>query len=153
MVSRNSDIQDKIKSVIETEGVEVLDFKIFPASGRNVVRCTVDYIDGGITMGDCAKINKKVFSYLDETNILGGDYVVEINSPGLDRPLKSSQDFLKVKGKAISLWLNEPVGNKDYLEGELKEVDENKLLLELKGEVLEVFFSNIRLGKEKIEIK
>jgi len=153
MLNRNKTLEDKIKNIVEQEGAELIDFKVFVASGKHILRCIIDYPTGGITMGDCAKINRKVFSYLEESSALGEDYTVEINSPGLDRQLKKYQDFLKVKGKVISLWLNEPVCQKQYLEGRVEGVDESKLSLSYKGQILEIDFSKIKLGKEKIEIK
>ena len=104
-------------------------------------------------MGDCTKVNKKVFSYLEDSNSLGDDFTVEINSPGLDWPLKRYQDFLRVRGKIVSLWLNEPICDKEYLEGEVKEVRKCSLSLLHKDKILEIDFSKIKTGKEKIEIK
>ena len=153
MLSRNKTFQDKIKSIIQEEGAQLLDYKVFIVSGKSVVRCIVDYPTGGITMDDCVKINRKIFSYLEDNDFLGDDYAVEINSPGLDRPLKEYKDFLRVKGKTILLWLNEPVCEKEYLEGKIEEVNENKLSLLYKDETIDIDFSKIKLGKEKIEIK
>jgi len=153
--NKNKQIQLKVKDIIEEEGFELIDFKNFFSSGKYVVRCLVDHVLGGITIDDCARINKKVFSYLEESNILGGNHTVEINSPGLDRPLRTKKDFLKVKGKTISLWLIKPVCDKEYdkeyLEGEVLSIEENKIILMHNGESLDIDFSEIKLGKEKIK--
>jgi len=149
--NKNRQIQPGIKDIIEREGFELIDFKTFFSSGKYVVRCLVDYVWGGITIDDCARINKKIFSYLEENNALGGNYTVEINSPGLDRPLKTKKDFLKVKGKTVSLWLIKPVCDKEYLEGEVVNIEENKMILMHNGEPLDIDFSEIKLGKEKIK--
>ncbi len=153
MLLKDKRIEDKIKDIIESQGLELLDFNIFTTCGRHIVRCIVDYPEGGITMDDCAKVNRRIFSYLEESNSLGDDFSVEINSPGLDRPLKKYQDFLRVKGKNISLWLSEPVCGKEYLEGEVKEVEEGSLSLLYKGESVKIDFNKIKTGKERIEIK
>jgi len=153
MLSKNKTFQEKIKSIIQEQGAELLGYKVFIISGKSIIRCLVDYPTGGITMDNCVKINRKIFSYLEENNSSGEDYAVEINSPGLDRPLKEYKDFLRVKGKTILLWLNEPVCEKEYLEGEVKEVNENKLSLSYKDEIIDIDFNKVKLGKEKIEIK
>ncbi len=136
-----------VKDVVEKEGAELIDFKFFLASGKYVLRCLVDYARGGITLDACAAINKKIFAYLDQNNDSGDDFVVEVNSPGLDRRLKSKADFLRVKGRIVSLWLKAPFDGKDQLEAELTAVDNDKLYLLHKGRPLEIDLNKVKSGK------
>ncbi|MCK5393930.1 MAG: hypothetical protein KAI91_06290, partial [Candidatus Omnitrophica bacterium] len=69
---------------------------------------------------------------------------------GLDWPLKNARDFRKVKGRKISLWFNEPVNDKVFLEGEVLEIEENELILDCKGKTLKIAIDKIKLGKEKL---
>ena len=94
-----------------------------------------------------------MFFYLEESKTLGEDYTVEINSPGLDRPLKEPKDFIRVKGRTVSLWLKEPVDKKDFFEAKVLSSDKNVLHLNYKGKDLDIAFDKIKLGKEKIELK
>ncbi len=153
MVDRNRQIQLKVQDIVKEAGVELLEFKIHPSSGKNILRCIVDLPEGGITLDSCAAINKRVVAYLEESGNLGSDYAVEVNSSGLDRKLHTFKDFLKVKGRNISLWLNGPVEGKEYLEGQVLAVDDSKLSLDYKDKILKINFNKIKVGKEKIEIK
>ena len=153
MLNKGGELRSKIEDIAGDQRAQVLDFKLFSYAGKQTLRCLVDYPQGGITVDVCTKINKKIFSYLEESGILGDDYVVEINSPGLDRPLKEPKDFTRVRGRVVSLWLKEPVDDKDYIEGQVIDADKDILHLEYKGNDLGIAFSNIKLGKEKIEIK
>ena len=141
-----------MEEILTEDKAELVDFNLFISRGKSTVRCFVDKSVGGITTSDCVKINKRIVSYLEESAILGEDYVVEVNSPGLDRPLKSERDFHKVKGRSISLWLNEPVNDKSYLEGELTEIKKGKLFLINKNDTIEVDIDKVKLGKEIIKI-
>lgn len=153
MEDRNKKIQREINDIVESLGAELIDFKIFYSSKRCILRCLVDTSEGGIALNSCAKINKKICAYLDESNCLGDNCTVEVNSPGLDRKLKISKDFFRVKGRMVSLWLNEPIEGKEYLEGKVVAVSDAKISLDYKDKIVEIEFSKITTGKEKIEIK
>ena len=153
MEDKNRMIQLKVKDIIESGGAELIDFKIFYSGGKYILRCIVDILSGGITLDNCAAINRKIAAYLDESNCLNDNYTVEINSPGIDRKLKTSKDFLRVKGRKVSVWLKEPLEDKEYLEGKVLAVDDDKISLDYKGKILEVGFNKVKVGKEKIEIK
>lgn len=153
MVDRDRQIQLKVQDIVKAAGVELLEFKIHASRGKNTLRCTVDLPQGGITLDSCAAVNKRIVVYLEENGSLGSDYAVEVNSPGLDRKLHTFKDFFKVKGRNIFLWLSEPIGGKEYLEGQVLALDDDKLSLGCKDKIVKINFSKIKVGKEKIEIK
>ena len=148
MVDRDRQIQLKVADIVKEAGAELLELKINSSSGKNSLRCLVDLLQGGITLDSCAAINRKIVTYLEESGDLGSDY-----SPGLDRKLHTFKDFLKVKGRNISLWLSEPVEGKEYLEGQVLALGDDKLSLSYKDKILKINFNKIKVGKEKIEIK
>jgi len=153
MVDRDRQIQLKVQDIVKAAGVELLEFKIHSSRGKNTLRCTVDLLQGGITLDSCTVVNKRIVAYLEESGSLGSDYAVEVNSPGLDRKLHTFKDFLKVKGRNISFWLSEPVGGKEYLEGQVLAIDDDELSVGCKEKIVKINFSKIKVGKEKIEIK
>ncbi len=153
MIDRDRQIKLKVKDIIEAEGAELIDFKLFTSGRRYALRCLIDLLEGSITLDRCAAINKRVVAYLDQSGSLGDDYLVEINSPGLDRKLSTSKDFLKLKGRKVSLWLKEPVRGKEYLEGQILAVSDDKLSLSCGDETFDIDFNKIKVGKERIEIK
>ncbi|MBU1112377.1 MAG: hypothetical protein KKH93_00690 [Candidatus Omnitrophica bacterium] len=146
--------ENQIKQIIELSvkecGAQLVDLKISSA-GSKFIRGLVDYPQGGITLGVCSRINKRIVNDLTTSGFNVEDYTVEINSPGLDRLLKGYQDFLRVKGRKVLLWLNEPLEGRTHLEAELTDLNPEKLVLLFKDETLEIPFSNIKTGKEKIQ--
>ena len=146
----DNNIIDKIKELALAGGVEIVESSIFHAQGQATVRVIVDYPDGGVTMDVCAGLNKSLNRYLEETSLLGDNFLIEVNSPGLDRKLKTVNDFKRVLGRNIMLWLKEKVDGKDYHEGVVRSVDENNLVLGLEDKELIINFSLIITGKEKI---
>lgn len=153
IIDRNKQIELKVGDIVKELGVELLELKVHFSAGKNVLRCIVDFPEGGITVDSCAAVNKRILSYFEESDDLYSNYAIEVNSPGLDRKLYNFKDFFKVKGRNIFLWLSELVEGKEYLEGQVLEVDDDKLSLGVKDKILEINFNKIKVGKERIEIK
>jgi ribosome maturation factor RimP len=141
-------IEKKVKEIIKREQVELVEYRAFNIRGKLTIRCLVDYPEGGITLDSLGRLNKTIFNQLQE-DLSDIDYKVEVNSPGLDRTLKQPEDFLKVKGKDILLWLKEPVLDKQFMEARLEGLEENKLILSYKGDNIFVDFGKVKSGKQK----
>jgi len=150
--NNKNQLRQAIEGIAVQLGSELIEYRLSSQGKNKVVRCLVDYPKGGITIDTCAAINKKIIAYLDTSNILGEDFIVEISSPGLDRPLKSMNDFLKVSGKTICFWLKDPLKETVYLEAKVEKVEDNCLLAEYKEQSIKIDFDNIRTAKEKIKI-
>ncbi|MEI8350117.1 MAG: hypothetical protein WCI77_08180 [Candidatus Omnitrophota bacterium] len=146
------ELQDKIEPIIVSCGLELIELTINKCTGRCMVRCLVDHGQGGVTVQECTALNRKIFSFLDESKILGDDFIVEVNSPGIDRPLRTHKDFLRVIGRTICLWLHEPVGGKSYVEGELCSVSKEELTLRNMEEFYRIDINTIKTAKERVEL-
>jgi ribosome maturation factor RimP len=106
---------DEIRAEIEGAGAELIEVIFRRANQQSVLTFLVDKT-GGIALEECASLNRKLGVLLDSW----GDtsYLLEVNSPGLDRPLKTPKDFGRVMGQTIrvhghqGLFLNGPVVGK-----------------------------------------
>ncbi len=104
----------------------------FPGRGR-LIRLFIDR-PGGITSDDCAFVSNHLSRVLTVENI---DYDrLEVSSPGLDRPLKSLQDFERFAGQEAELKLRLPLNGRKKFVGILKGVQEQAVLLEMEGTLL-----------------
>ena len=144
------EIEDKVKTIVQNNNLDLVDFKIFPKGRSWVIRSIVDHESGGVTVDECSILNKVIFSVIDGSNMLGDDFVVEVNSPGLDRPLKNFKDFMRVKGKIIMVWLKESLREKTYFEGKLLNVRDGSIILEVGKEIFEIPLSIISKSLQKI---
>jgi len=151
MIIGKQEALGKIEEVIADNGAEALEVKVFQNKGKFTVHCIIDYACGGITVDNCASLNKKICNYLETSNILGSNYNVEVSSPGIDRALKTTKDFLRVVGRTICLWLISPVDGWVYLEAVVIAADNDYLSLKKIDSILKINFSNIKFGKEKID--
>ncbi len=120
--------------------------------GRDLfLRLLVDKPEGGITIKECAEVNRRLSAMLDEANILEQGYIMEVSSPGLDRPLSAKNDFLRNLNKKVRFFLSEPINGKIELEGVIRSADENTAYIETEGTEIGIPFVKINKAKQKIK--
>lgn len=144
-------IKNLIKPLLDEEQVELVDLIYRWESGRNVLRLLVDK-PGGINLAYCIRINKAVSDILDKSDIINKSFVLEVSSPGLDRPLSTKRDFQRNIGKKIRLMAKNNKGATDTIIGDLKGIVEDKLILNVKGDESQVLLADIIKAKLEIEL-
>ncbi len=93
------DIADRILFPL---GMELVDIE-FKREGRQMVlRFFIDKA-GGVTLDDCAEVSRELSAILDVEDIIPGKYVLEVSSPGLNRPLKTESDYLRYIGRLVKI--------------------------------------------------
>ena len=139
-----------ISENLKARGLDLVEL-ICNYQGRDLfLRLLVDKMEGRITIKECAEVNRRLSAMLDEANILEQSYILEVSSPGLDRPLSSKNDFIRCLNKQIRFFLAEPINGKIELEGIIRQADDNSVSIETEGKVLEIPFVKINKAKLKI---
>jgi ribosome maturation factor RimP len=100
----------------------VVDIKL---SSGNKLEVFID-CDSGLTLEKCQQISRFLEEAIDEDNLLGETYSLDVSSPGLDRPLKLTRQYLKNIGRQLNVTLNDGT----IRIGTLKSVGENGISLE-----------------------
>lgn len=118
----------------------------------NVLRVVLDTLDNSsISIDMCEKVSRSLSDVLDEKDPIRGAYMLEVTSPGLDRPLKKAEDFKRFSGRLIDVGLYKPFSGKKTLCGTLKSYDDGVVTLECDGGEISVSTSDtayIRLAVE-----
>lgn len=136
-------IKTLIMPCIENSDAELIEMNIRRQGPTTFVEIVADKESGGITVDECSRINTDVFQELERAGILGEDFVVEVASPGLDRPLKTERDFLRAKGWNVRLHLREPFeGKLEYL-GSVQGVEQNIVIMQIKQKTMRLPIENI----------
>ncbi|PIP19754.1 MAG: ribosome maturation factor RimP [Candidatus Omnitrophica bacterium CG08_land_8_20_14_0_20_41_16] len=121
---------------------------IYRYEGRDLVlRILTDKLTGGITLDECAILNRDIGGLLDEKDIIQGRYILEISSPGLDRPLKTKNDFLRCLNKSARFFLNELINGKLEWEGLINKVGEDSVFISVEDNLIEVPFLKINKAR------
>ena len=113
-------------------------------SRRALIRLYVDK-EGGVTIPECSTLSRALADYLEEQNIVEDAYVLEVSSPGIERPFAHRIQYNWCLGKKIHVLLRERVDGKFIYEGELSVVGDDSITLKYgKGKVLELPFDDIK---------
>ena len=123
-------LQEVISPILWTLGLELIDVVCVGRGPRSVVRVLVDK-PGGVTIADCEQAHKALGPALDVADPFPHAYTLEVSSPGLDRPFQRTQDYQRAIGKQVNLKLRQPLEGQWRITGELMQVDETLVVLEV----------------------
>lgn len=137
--------------IVEEQGVELVDVEYVKEGGQYILRVYLDKPEG-ISLDDCQNISSKLSDLLDEQDPIEGSYTLEVSSPGIDRPLKKDADFVRFSGQNVDISTYMAFqGKKKKFTGELVGLQDNKVVVLVDGERLEVprdQISQVRLAVE-----
>ena len=137
--------------VIEGLGFEIVDLRLIRTNRRFILRFLVDRPKGGISLDECSRVNEEISSLLEARDILGGEsYLLEVSSPGVDRALLTSKDFVRASGRRARIFLNQPLEGKWELEGLVEAVRDDYLFLKLDEKTIKLSLTKIKKAKQVI---
>ncbi|MDO8661970.1 MAG: ribosome maturation factor RimP [Candidatus Omnitrophota bacterium] len=136
-----------LKDFLKARNLELIEV-IHRYEGRDLfLRILVDKPEGGISLGECALLNRELGDILDEKNILEQRYILEVSSPGLDRPLKTEADFIRFLNKKAKFFLSEVINGKLEWDGVINKVNEGKVYVNTGEVILEIPLGKINKAK------
>jgi len=135
------DVLSKVKEILEPLAKKrhyfILEVTYKKEGGKSVLRIIMDK-EGGITMDECADLNKTLSEIHDKEDLASDSYVLEVSSPGLDRRLKADNDFLWAIGKNVKITTYAPIDEKKTFSGVLVGVGDGTLVVEKEGVSTEI---------------
>lgn len=134
-------IEHKVTTMVELlmkdKGLELVDVEYIKEGAHWYLRLFIDK-EGGVDLDDCTSVSHAVSEVLDRDDPIPQAYMLEVSSPGLERPLKKDEDFERFKGKLVSTHLLQPYqGYKDFT-GYLVGLVNDEIVLEYEGEQVSI---------------
>ena len=107
------------------------------------------YIDGadGIGLADCEKVSHQLSGVLDVEDPIRGDYVLEVSSPGMDRPLFEKEQFERFKGQLARVKLSVALEGRSNFKGTISGVEGDRIVMLVDGEPVRLPFSQIAAAR------
>ncbi|WP_406274425.1 ribosome maturation factor RimP [Streptomyces sp. NBC_00191] len=118
-----------LEPLVSAADLDLEEIEVSRAGKRRMLRIIVDS-DEGATLDACAELSRVISQKLDETDAMGeGEYVLEVSSPGADRPLTEHRHYVRATGRLVKLQLHES----GELVARILTVDDEGLDLEVPG--------------------
>lgn len=125
-----------LEEIASTMGIEIVDIECNEKAASLTVFIETE---GGVDLDTCEKFHNAIFDPIDEIDpSYGQPYTLNVSSPGLDRPFKTERDYERNLLKEVEIKLYAPLKGKKFLEGVLKEFDENSVTVESGKETLKI---------------
>ena len=109
MLDDLAELTAQVRARITTLGFELADIRQGGSRTRPLLQVRIDRPDGtagtGVTVEDCARISRALEEWLDEAGILGARYILEISSPGIDRPIRWPEHWQRFVGRDVNVRL------------------------------------------------
>lgn len=147
-----NDIERLLTPLLEATPYELVWVEVSKGGKRTVVRVFIDK-KGGITLDDITKASKEVSLFLDVEMPLLGNYVLEVSSPGLDRPLMRPEHFPPQLGEKISVHLTIALDGRRNFKGVLQNVTEDGIEMLVDDQIMQFAFDDIDKAKVIPDIK
>lgn len=123
-------LADIVGPVIEGLGFELVRIRLMGGKTR-ILQIMADRPDGGIGVDECGDISTAVSAVLDVEDPLEDNYVLEVSSPGIDRPLTRLKDFEMWQGWEARIETTELIDGRRRFKGDLAGVEGDEVLITL----------------------
>ena len=97
-----------LEPILEDMNFELVDVEYVKEAGTWYLRSYIDK-PGGITVDDCEAVSRQFSDRLDQEDFIEDSYIMEVSSPGLDRPLKKDKDFERNLGREVEIRTYRPI--------------------------------------------
>ena len=125
--------EEKLTKIINDLGYELVEVEYAKKNDGNNLTFVIDS-DNGILIEDCEKVHRVLDVELDKLNPTNDQpYILNVSSPGINRPIKNHRDFIRNKGKEVELKLYAPLNKKKIYTGLLNDMTEDYFELVIDG--------------------
>ena len=133
MKRSESAITELIEPTVLAMGLQLWGIDLSQRGKYSILRIYIER-EEGVTITDCEKISRQVSAILDMEDPIAGEYTLEVSSPGLDRPLFTSEQFGRFIGSDVKVRLHHPVDGRRKLNGSIENVSGDEIMLSVDGE-------------------
>ncbi|WP_164668961.1 ribosome maturation factor RimP [Virgibacillus doumboii] len=133
--------EELVQPILQEKNLELVDIE-YVKEGKNwFLRVYIDK-EGGVDIAECGTVSEQLSEKLDESDPIKDAYFLEVSSPGVERPLKSKEDFEENINNNVYVKLYEPINGEKEYEGNLMEFTNNTATIEYK----------VKTRKKQVEI-
>ena len=148
-------LAQRFSGVLADLGLECLGVEFTPSHGQSTLRVYLDLLDRETGDGerrevgieDCETASRELSALLDVEDPIPGHYVLEVSSPGLDRPLFTAEHFARFAGESAKVTLKLPQDGRRRLQGRIDSVEGDMVTFSIDGTPFVVSVDNIEKAR------
>ena len=135
-----ADVIERVRAIAgriaASYGLEVFDVQFRREASGMVLRVQIDRpgpaatAEESVSVDDCATVSRDLSAIFDVDDVVPTAYVLEVSSPGLDRPLTRAGDYERFAGRRAKLVMKQQVDGQGFFKGLLRGVEDGKVLIE-----------------------
>ena len=142
-------LAEMVEPVLASVGLELESIEVTPVGKRRLLRVVVDS-DDGVDLDAVGDVSQEISAALDASDAMGEQpYVLEVTSPGVDRPLTEPRHWRRARGRLVRAGV--PGGGQ--VEGRVAGADESGVTLEVDGQNRSYGYSDLGRGKVQVEFR
>ena len=122
-------LRQLLQPVVEALGCQLWGLELQAGGKTKLLRIYIDNADDGVGIEDCEKVSRQASAVLDVEDAINGEYILEVSSPGMDRPLYELSQYEQYIGEDISLRLRFPYEGRRNFKGRLSAVDGDEIVV------------------------
>jgi ribosome maturation factor RimP len=124
--------------IAETLGLDIVRVRLMgsnrPGGARRLQVMAERKTDGEINVNQCARLSRAISAFMDEADPIEGEYILEVSSPGIDRPLTRLKDFDTWQGYDARLELDRLAEGRKRFRGTIQGIEDDHIAIDLEGE-------------------
>ncbi|MDG0969152.1 MAG: ribosome maturation factor RimP [Porticoccaceae bacterium] len=129
MAVAESKLKQLLQPIVEALGCQLWGVDLQSGARTKLLRVYIDKDDDLVGIEDCERVSRQAGSVLDVEDAINGEYILEVSSPGMDRPLYELGQYEKYVGEDISVKLRFPYEGRRNFKGRLTGIDGDEIIL------------------------
>jgi ribosome maturation factor RimP len=122
-----------LRPAIESAGYRLVRLRVMGGK-RKTLQVMAERLDGGMDVGDCAELSRKLSEVLEAADPFAEEYVLEVSSPGIDRPLVSAEDFERFAGHEARVEMMHSIDGRRRFKGQIIDVENDAIAIHTSGD-------------------
>ncbi len=146
--AREQELFDFLRKYTNLHDVELVCVELIGSQKSPTIRVYID-ADNGVSFDCLAAAQSWIGALLEKLDPFPGAYVLEVSSPGIDRPLCIPEQFVRACGETIRVKTHESVNGSMNFTGQLASTDDDGIQLDVSGECISIPYTNIKRAHVK----
>jgi ribosome maturation factor RimP len=139
--------------ILSGRDMELVDVQYRREGKKWILRLYIDR-ENGITIEDCASVSREISHHLDVEDLIHHRYMLEVSSPGINRPLVRENDYLKYRNSKIKLRTNDPIEGRKNFTGILSDFSNGMITLATDDKkTYHILLENVASARLDVDIK